>query len=231
MEKQSLKRNFLFVFGVGIFFGIFQGYLLGSSSAEFIFIIFLGLVSSVFLFLKEETTLSIFVLIFGVGLVLGLWRFDVKSVMPEEFLIEKNGEKIELVGVISSDRQERLGRMEYELRNVSISNGSLEQEISGKILIRGEFGERFEYGDKVKWEGSLSLPSPFETDTGRIFDYKGFLLKDGVVATLSFARGEKVGENQGNFVKKILFSRVIYKITNNFDIFIHLLNFNGFIFF
>lgn len=48
--------------------------------------------------------------------------------------------------------------------------------------------QEIQYGDHVQIEGTLKRPKPFMTDTGREFDYVGFLRSKGVQYTMSFAK-------------------------------------------
>lgn len=62
----------------------------------------------------------------------------------------------------------------------------------------------FKYGDIVKVRGVLTTPENFETDTGRIFDYKKYLFANNTFFIIKSGTIEKVGEG-GNKIKKILF--------------------------
>lgn len=62
----------------------------------------------------------------------------------------------------------------------------------------------FRYGDVLKVSGTLSLPEKFDTDTGKVFDYKKYLLAQDIFFIIKNGNVEKIGED-GNKIKKILF--------------------------
>lgn len=55
----------------------------------------------------------------------------------------------------------------------------------GKILVSNERHMNIETGDLITLRGRLVQPRSFETDTGRTFDYAGYLLKDGITHRMS----------------------------------------------
>ncbi|MBP9750060.1 MAG: ComEC/Rec2 family competence protein [Candidatus Pacebacteria bacterium] len=56
----------------------------------------------------------------------------------------------------------------------------------------------FAYGDRVEAKGTLVIPRAFMTDTGRTFDYAGYLMKDGVHYELRDAVVKRTGGGEGN---------------------------------
>ncbi len=70
----------------------------------------------------------------------------------------------------------------------------------GLILVTTEAGGDWRYGDRVSFTGKLTKPESFETDLGRTFNYPGYLLARGVAYTARYARAERLGEGEGNFL-------------------------------
>jgi competence protein ComEC len=63
----------------------------------------------------------------------------------------------------------------------------------------------FSYGERVQFEGVVHVPQSFETETGRTFNYEGFLMKDSVQYEVRQAQVVSLDENEGNvFIKKLL---------------------------
>jgi competence protein ComEC len=67
----------------------------------------------------------------------------------------------------------------------------------GKILIIVRRYPEFEYGEEVKISGVLKEP-----EAKNSFNWKNYLLKDGILAEMDFPEIEKTGKNFGNSMKK-----------------------------
>lgn len=74
------------------------------------------------------------------------------------------------------------------------------------VLVTTDKNTEVTYGDIVTVEGALALPEAFETDMGRVFDYKGYLQARGVEYMISFATVGVLEEGQGNFIISSLLS-------------------------
>lgn len=71
------------------------------------------------------------------------------------------------------------------------------RENSTKIIVAHSFARLLvtlpensavEYGDYIDLKGTLSIPKPFETDQGRMFNYSGYLAKDRVFFELKYPK-------------------------------------------
>jgi competence protein ComEC len=82
---------------------------------------------------------------------------------------------------------------------VSLKN----ENIDTKVMVVSDRFPLFEYGDKLKVKGRLELPQNFEKENGEIFDYKSFLLKDGIRFMMYRPEIEKIKDGSG-FVYQIL---------------------------
>ncbi len=60
------------------------------------------------------------------------------------------------------------------------------------------------YGDRVKVIGELTLPKPFETDLGRVFDYPHYLMARGVQEVMYRPQVAVLGSGEGNSVIRAL---------------------------
>lgn len=76
---------------------------------------------------------------------------------------------------------------------VSTVNG---ESAEGKVLATLPRETRLQYGDQVEVRGMLEAPQEFETQTGRVFDYPGYLTARGVSYVLAHAelRSTRAGE-------------------------------------
>ncbi len=68
----------------------------------------------------------------------------------------------------------------------------------GLILVVTPRGGEWNYGDQVRVTGEVERPKAFQTDLGREFDYRGYLLAKGAAYMTSFAEVELVDTGAGN---------------------------------
>ncbi len=205
MEKDFVKRAFLFTTSGGILLGVFWASYISKFLWDILFGVSLFVFLGVFLWIKKEKQIFFIILFIFIGALFGFARFIQVDTPVSEIIKNKNEQKVELVGTVSRDPEDRQGRREYVIDNVSFIENGERQNVEGKILVRAARVPKFGYGDIISFEGTISMPEAFITDTGRLFDYEGYLRKDGIVSTLSFANGEYVGEGKKNFIKDILF--------------------------
>ncbi len=81
------------------------------------------------------------------------------------------------------------------------------------IRMKTKLYPRFHYGDLVNFSGTLSAPFNFKSDTGRAFDYKGFLAKDDIFFEIKSAQVISA-ENDTNISQWI--TSTLYKIKRGF---------------
>jgi competence protein ComEC len=74
-----------------------------------------------------------------------------------------------------------------------------------RILVTLPKDAKVEYGDIVQISGTLTKPEPFETDTGRIFDYSGYLAKERVFFEIRYPKYEFLEKGESSFVLRTLF--------------------------
>ncbi len=195
----------IYTFFVSFVLGIICQYFLGAS---FSFILFLTLLFIVlFLFFKSfkeenknvenifnikgtQISLIFFVFLFGVSRVY-FSSFGYTPVLDSYIDKEKTFD-----ASIVKEPDVRDDSVRYTL--------SLEeQNIKTKVLVVGDRFPLYGYGDKLKITGTLQIPKNFDTEGGRVFDYKSFLLKDGIHFVMYRPEIEKV-ESGGGFVSKLL---------------------------
>ncbi|PIT92522.1 MAG: hypothetical protein COU08_01945, partial [Candidatus Harrisonbacteria bacterium CG10_big_fil_rev_8_21_14_0_10_42_17] len=202
-QKDFIKQSFLFVFTSGIVLGMLWAAYVSRSMGDLLFVLALALLVGAYTWFKQEKFFLWLVLFAVGGLFLGSMRLTHVDQPLDPLIREYADSQVTIEGTVVRDPEERLGRIEYVLGDVGL--GVDKRAVSGNILVRGDRVPKFAYGDVVVWEGKLQLPESFLTDSGRIFDYPGYLKKDGIVATISFAHGAYVGEGKQNFVKSLLY--------------------------
>jgi len=103
------------------------------------------------------------------------------------------GEKATVSGVVTNDPERRETSLHVNIA-VSKINDANAQGIVLAILNREE---KVSYGDTVEVSGTLAVPQPFETDTGHMFDYAGYLQVQGVSVILQ--KGELLSRKSSGF--------------------------------
>lgn len=124
--------------------------------------------------------------------VLGIFRHQQVLLKLENSELKKlnnSGRKVELVGIVETEPDQR--------EKITILKIKTEK---GKILVTTRSTLKYQYGDKLKLLGKLTEPPVFEE-----FNYKNYLLKEGIVSTMSFPKIRLIERNQGNF----LFSQIL----------------------
>jgi len=126
-------------------------------------------------------------------LALGIWRHQIFLSKLENSEIKKHiNENIVLIGVVDAEPDIREKVIKLKIRIEGIDN---------EILVTTRRYPEYQYGDKLKITGRLEEPQIFED-----FNYKNYLLKDGILAVINFPEITFWGKDFGNPIMKILFS-------------------------
>jgi len=172
-----------FIFGIFLnsIFKIPQQFLLGN----LILAIFLILISWKY----EKLMFFGFCILF---LVLGIWRHQATLLEIENSKIKNFiGQNIVLSGLVDKEPKisEKITQLEVKIQD------------SGKILVTTRKYPEYKYGDRIEISGKLENPDIVEG-----FNYKDYLLKDGILAVMDFPKIDLVEKNQGNRFIATLFS-------------------------
>lgn len=158
----------------------------------------LFLIGRVFIF-------ALFIFSAGVGML----RFDVTDIARGDALLARADSYIIAEGVVvdEPDTRENTAHIAVAIDTLEES-GSERAEIDPKekILVITELYPEWKYGDRVRIAGVLMQPESFTTETGRVFDYPGFLAKDGIYYEMIRPHIEKIGEYEGDPVRQVLFA-------------------------
>lgn len=137
--------------------------------------------------------------------VLGIWRFQSADInFQENGLKDYVGlaEKIVISGTIISEPKIGQKSASLTMEVEKLTYGDQEVAVSGKILINASRYPEYNYGDRIKAEGVLELPS--EDIDG--FNYRNYLKKEGVYSIINWPETELIGKGSGNHLMKALFS-------------------------
>ena len=169
--------------------GIFFSPAIHSSQNILLGFLFLGLVLF-FIFRKKKIIIyTVFLLAFFSG----AWHCQ----LAEEEVLESqlnylNGTgEVVFIGVVDKEADVREKSMKLTINEVEVDS----QRIEGKILVTVGKYPRYEYGDKLRIEGTLEFPEEFPD-----FNYKEYLIKDGVYSVSYYPDIELLGKNQGNLI-------------------------------
>ena len=172
------------------------------------FMFLLVLASALFIvFAMKPRASVIFLLALALSFAaFGMWRMNAAQAnLRDPYLDSAIGREVRIEGVILSEPDVREQTVRLNLRgDVLIANGK-SGVVSANILIVVPLPFDVEYKDKVAAEGKLTIPSSFETDTGREFNYPQFLAKEGIAYEISFPEVEKL-EDAGLSLRGSLFA-------------------------
>jgi len=150
-------------------------------------------------------------------LVLGIWRYQSALSRIENSPLQKFiGKEVTFIGLINEEPEIKERSIKFEVKI---------NKIEEKILVTTNRYPEYQYGDKLKITGKLEEPQEYDPKSlkatgspateggiGEGFNYKNYLLKDGILAVMNFPKIELVDAstqlsvNQGNFLKKTLIS-------------------------
>ena len=156
-------------------FGI--SFLLGVLVASYLSVAIPLLMVGAFLFaallLFKPSLLVKVAAVFGLGLLLGWWRFEAAASLPNNLISNWAGQTILVEGKVASDPEPFGNQQRFHLR-VEQADG---QPATGKILLTTWPLPSYAYGDELAAKIELTHP-PILDD----FDYATYLAKDGIYA-------------------------------------------------
>lgn len=165
---------------------------------------------------KEHRGVLFFASIFLLGLAFGILRINFSDINKSSTLEKFENEKVSFSGVVveEPDVRETNTRLMVLLSDANLGTSTV--PLSEKIIISVNLYPEFYYGDKISFTTKLNRPKNIESDSGRIFDYIGYLRARGVWYTASYVYPELVSKDNGNIVKKYLFI-IKKKFTNSIN--------------
>ncbi|MBP6945911.1 MAG: ComEC family competence protein [Candidatus Pacebacteria bacterium] len=132
-----------------------------------------------------------------IGIVVGAGAYSV--LVPEKLhsIFEDSVDTsvvIEGVVVRDSDQRERTTHLVVKVQKL---NGvSVAEKV--RVLLFADSFETAVYGDRISVKGKLKKPEPFETDSGRTFNYPKYLRAHNILYTISFPQVTKLATGEGH---------------------------------
>jgi len=128
-----------------------------------------------------------------IGFCMLLFIIGVLRVQITEFNIENNelrklnGTNVVLHGVIADEPDIRDNYQKLKVKTKD-----------GVVLINADLYQKYEYLDIVKISGKLETPQKFED-----FNYKNYLMKDGIYSVMGFPKIELIGKQKANIGQQL----------------------------
>jgi len=147
------------------------------------------LLISVFWKYKKAVIIGFFILF----LLLGIWRHQqVLAGIPE--IPEGN---ITFTGKVVAEPDIRQTHTKLTIAETTITKAK-PRSIKGMILVTAAKYPEYQYGDKLKITGELKTPQVFKG-----FNYKNYLLKDGIYSVMYYPQIELLGQSKRGFASVI----------------------------
>jgi competence protein ComEC len=102
---------------------------------------------------------------------------------PETAVTQSIGSTVVVAGSVGDDPDKRATSLRVTIDAKTINN----KEGGGRFIAILPRETELHYGDTVEVRGNLTAPDTFETATGRVFDYPGYLSVHGVTALMQRA--------------------------------------------
>lgn len=183
-----MKRSAFWVLGFALLGGAGFGVALHGTWPVYGFLIALTVAVSSVCALGRAYAASVLLLLGGVAFVVGFLRGDSVDSVLDASLTPYVGQHVVLSGVVADAVEERDGYARVTIEVRGVENGSSFVPIRAAVLASIPAHSTLQRGDVVTVEGRLSVPRPFQTDTGRFFAYDTFLAARSIGYTMSFAR-------------------------------------------
>jgi len=154
--------------------------------------------------LRERSIIILLACVFVACTAVGLVRHSFAAAdSADPLLAREAGNRVKVTGIISSEVQDR---RQYQRVVVSPEtlNTNLSVDANSRILIYAPHFPDIVYGDRITITGELTVPTAFESETGRTFPYPQFLKKDDIYFEMSYPDITKVSSGHGNILKDTL---------------------------
>lgn len=149
--------------------------------------------------LKRVYTFS-YVALFILIALLGMLRTEDAFSKHTQGMVYTQGEQVTVTGVISTEPDVR---DTYTVLYVDVTHT---ENVRTGFRVKVPPHRSYAYGDEVLVNGEVHVPEAFTTETGRVFNYPGYLMKDGIQYELWDAQVAPTGVFVGNSVIKMLLS-------------------------
>ncbi len=193
--------------------GIFARTFFNIGFPEIAFLLVLAIALLCVGMLRRHTFKTVSVLFLSSGacffFALGILRLHVVAVFPSG-LQSYAGEQVSFSGVITREPEVR-----ETTTHLYIDPNDIGCDSAELVLVTVDtfsvYGQDISYGDVVRVSGKLKLPESFQGDTGRTFDYQGFLRAKGVQYVVNYAKVTILKEEEGTFLGSLFVAKKAFQ--------------------
>lgn len=190
-----------------IIFAICGGFLAGVAMRSLLaigimyawFAVLVALASLAYIiFDRDKSQTLVIIAIACVSLAVGIARMDTARIVGDATLSAHLNQHIIIDGSIIAEPDVRDGSVRLTVDATSMTAGSTTSAVKGRVLVVTLPHTEVRYGDLVRVEGVLAIPQSFSGDSGRVFDYPGYLAVSGIGYEIKKAQVTSIGANNGN---------------------------------
>lgn len=158
---------------------------------------------------RQPVNLLLTLLIFGTSLGIARMEFDERYDAPLHPIKAMNDIKGTgtLTGIVTDDPDRRVDHTKLTLEISKWSDGIVEKNVAGKVLVKTARLPAYTYGDALRLTGYLK--APFETEE---FSYKNYLARYGIESVMYYPRIAKVSGGHGS-----LFFATMFRVRAAFE--------------
>ncbi len=109
---------------------------------------------------------------------------------PQQQLAPYVGKQTKVVGHVVDDPEVRARSVHLVVRTTSIEK----EPIESRLLVIAPQGSSFSFGDEISVVGNIRVPAPFETETGKEFNYEKYLRAKGIGAVVIYPQIEVIAQ-------------------------------------
>lgn len=181
LSKSKIFLIFCLAFIAGVFVGNYTNYeTMAVAAMVFIIVATIG----------WKSRLALVIGVAGLILLAGAARF--KADYAQNDLSQFYGQKVQVVGVISEEPDERSDKTNLTLSQLSIN----EKPIHSKLLVSVKPYPQYEYGEHLSLQGKILEPKEYPD-----FSYKNYLSRFGIDAIVYLPKITAAPGNFGNPIK------------------------------
>ena len=97
-------------------------------------------------------------------------------------------------GTIAQEPERKEGGQIFVVHADDLFSGDTPCAKNVNIRMKTKLYPRFVFGEQISFQGKISQPFNFRSDSGRSFDYKGYLAKDDIYYEIKSAKVEVVSQ-------------------------------------
>ncbi|MDB5187943.1 MAG: internalization-related competence protein ComEC/Rec2, competence protein ComEC protein [Candidatus Kaiserbacteria bacterium] len=142
----------------------------------------------------------------GIGVIRGYMVLHIPVSKVHTFF----GQRVLMTGDVVLEPDERDTGMRVTLAAHSIVGTSTSAVVDERVLVVLPPHSDIGYGDHITITGTVTVPKPFATNGGKMFDYPGYLHAQGIDTILSFANISADETGGGKIIAAVLHIKKIF---------------------